>query len=118
MKTAWVILSAAMLSGCMVRLPVGCFKAKEEFAIAGFNDQARYTCTVEPQRNVNRCTITDNQSNRVLCQRDFRVQPENRYASEAEFGRLVSFDGENLRVRNGDGREVTLKPLLACKAAD
>jgi hypothetical protein len=77
-----------------------------------------YECTIEPARNVNRCRIREKKTAKVRCERDFRVQPGNRYAANSELGPAVGFDGENLRVRNDSGREVTLVPLLPCKAED
>ena len=93
-------------------------KPKEDMIIVGFNNELRYSCTIEPQRNVNRCTVQENKSGKVRCQRDFRVQPGDHYAAEGDFGQLVSFDGENIRMRTGSGREVILSPLMPCKVED
>jgi hypothetical protein len=117
-KTATVAIALLVLCGCMVRWYSCGPKPKEDINIVGFNDKMQYTCTIERARNVNRCTIKEIKSGKVLCERDFRVQPGNRLATDADFGTLVAFDGENLRVRNGSGYEVTLVPLLACKAED
>ena len=118
MRTIAAAILLATLSGCVWH---GCGRRTDWVwvsPIASFNDQFRYDCSIEPKRNVNRCTIRENKTYKVLCERDFRIQPDNRYATLEDLGLLVSFDGENLRVRNGSGREVTLSPLMPCKAED
>ena len=75
-------------------------------------------CSVEAQRNVNRCLIWSRDG--VLeCERDFRLQPGDRYARSDEL-KFHVWDGEEIfldaKATKGELRK--LSPLMPCRAED
>ena len=117
MKLFVVAIWLIVLSGCIIRLPAcgGTFYGAP--GLNGSTKDLHFSCSVEPQRNVNRCAVHD-LNEKTVCRRDFRLQPGNRYLRYDEFQSFSSFDGEAIHLRGKNGQELKLLPLMPCKLED
>jgi len=103
------VLPASMLGACRraelgapANVPKSAVRAGDVFI----------QCSVEPARRVNWCRVF-HVDGKLWCERDFDLQPENRYAQENEL-KFESFDGEVIHLRAGK----KLKPLMPCDVED
>jgi hypothetical protein len=109
-----VLLVAIILAGCHRASDAPRPAAVPKSAVfAGSGGRAAYfDCSIEPARNVNRCHVY-RPNGELWCYRDFRLEPEKRYAKEPEL-KFDGFDGEDIVLQDS----LRLKPLLPCDVED
>jgi hypothetical protein len=103
------VLLASMLGACR-RAELGPPATGPKTAVRA--GDAFIECSVEAARRVNRCRVF-HVDGKLWCERDFDLQPENRYARAEEL-KFESFDGETIHLSGGK----KLKPLMACEVED
>jgi hypothetical protein len=112
--SAILILGAAACSRYSPPRPPGLPNNAVWVTGAGNSREGRFIdCSVDSARNVNRCRAFY-QNGKLDCERDFRLQPGDRFAQRTELDYKAWSEGEGILLNGGR----KLVPLMPCHVDD